>query len=270
MGSTKDWLTLGVAALAMVAATPLSAQEAEGGAPDAEAPDNSRPLAGMSAEQVATFFTLVATNPNIDAVLAPMVQEFFEPGEPVPGWREAGIDILAELGARKGGLPENLLRDEGSEILSVSDLSGKAAPDLAGFSSLALRAPPPGKIDERTFISFAPGVWLEDVTQRTMRGNAMCYSGLSGLTLHSKVPITEQTMDELIPAFIVVSMIDRLAARELCVVYERDREGFRTRSFLPDGRSLPKLDADSTLSMILPASDLSAFMRNSVPPAPTE
>lgn len=263
------WLAPGMAALALLSA-PLSAQEAESGTTEVLAGDDERPLAGMSPEQVAAFFTLVATSPDLDSQLALMVEEMLEPGDPVPGWRETGVDILAELAAREGGLSANLLRDEDTEVLSVSDLSGKAAPDVAGFSRLVLRASSPGGVDERTFVSFAPGVWLEMTTQRTMRGNAMCYSGLYGMILHSKVPATEQSIDELLPTIVAVNMIDRFAAREFCLVYQRDGDGFRTRSFLPDGRSLPKLDANSTLLRVMPAPDLSAFIRETVPVAPAE
>jgi hypothetical protein len=263
------WYVSGMAALALIAA-PLCAQEEGAVTAPADEADGSRPLAGMDADGVAAFFTLVAASSKIDAYLAPIIEQMLEPGEPVPDWRESGIDILAELGAREGGLAANLLRDEDPEVPSVTDLSGKAAPDLAGFTRTQLRAPPPGNIDERVFVSFTPGVWLEAASQRKMRGRAMCYGGLLGLTLHSRRPVTEQTMDELLSTSIAVSMFDRLASREFCVVYERSGDGYRSRSFLPDGRSLPQLDADTTPLRIMPAADLSAYIRDTVPTAPAE
>lgn len=256
-------MTSGLAALALLAA-PVAAQEPVAEAAEAGADAGERPLAGMNAEQIATFFTLVATNPDVEAQLAPIAAELLEPGDPVPGWREMGVDILAELAAREGGLAGNLLRDEDQEVPTVTDLSGTATPDLSGFSRLVLRAVPPGGANERGFTSFAPGVWLEMAGQRTQRGKALCYAGMSGLTLHSKVPVTEQTIDELFPTIVAVSMIDRLASREFCIVYERVSEGYRTRSFLPDGRALPALDAEPTVLRIMPASELEDFIRNSV------
>lgn len=70
-------------------------------------------------------------------------------------------------------------------------------------------------------------------------------------------------MDELIIPIIFVSLMDRTAGREFCLVYVRDGEAFRTHTFLPDGRSLPVIDSDSALVRIMPASELTAFVRDS-------
>lgn len=269
MHIARMWFVSGITALALGAA-PLFAQEQQPSASSVDAVDESRPLAGMDADGVATFFMLVAASAELDAELAPIIEQLLEPGEPVPNWRDSGNDILAELAAREGGLSASLLRDDDTDLLSVTDLSGKAAPDFAGFTPLALRPAPPGGIDERVFISFAPGIWLEVASQRKMRGTAMCYGGLFGLTLHSKLPVTEQTMDELFLTIVAVSMIDRLGSREFCLVYERVGGAYRARSFLPDGRSLPQLDADQTLLQIMPAANLSAYIRDTVPTAPAE
>lgn len=264
MRLTGKWATIGMAALALLAA-PLVAQEPEPETTEVLVGDDAQPLAGWTPEQVADYFTQTANKPEVDAQLAPMIEELLGPGEPVPGWRESGVDILAELGALEGGLSANLLRDGETAAQSVSDLSGKAAPDLSGFSRLALRASPPGRIDARNFINIAPGMWLEMAMQRTVQGNALCNSGLPGVTLHSKVPVTEQSMGDLLSTIVAVSLNDRLVSREVCLVYARDGDGYRALSFLPDGRSLPLLDADAPRVQIMPASELTAFIRNSVP-----
>ena len=259
---TVSWTTPTIAALALLS-TPLSAKDPEPETTVIELGDDERPLAGFDPQQVAAYFTLLATSPENDAQLAPMIEEVFEPGEPVPGWQELGVDILAELGAREGGLAGNLLRDEDKEVPTVTDLSGTAAPDLSGFSRLVLRADPPGGVNERSFGSFTPGMWLEISAQRRLRGTAHCYTGLTGITLHSRVPVTEQSMGELVTTIVGVSLNDRVASREFCIVYERAGEGYRKRSFLPDGRSLPALDGMPTVLRIMPASELEDFIRNS-------
>lgn len=259
----SGWMIPTIAALAMLS-TPLTAKDRVPEAPVIEIGDDERPLAGFDPQQVAAYFTLVATSPENDAQLSPIIEELFEPGEPMPGWRELGVDILAELAAREGGLAGNLLRDEDKEVPTVTDLSGTAAPDLSGFSRLVLRADPPGGVNERTFTSFTPGMWLEISAQRRLRGTAHCYTGLTGLTLYSRVPVTEQSMGELVTTIVAVSLIDRLASREFCIVYERAGEGYRTHSFLPDGRSLPALDAEPSGMQIMPASALEDFIRNSM------
>jgi hypothetical protein len=264
MQSPKAWI-IAVALVCGVWPIPASAQEMDTSTEDATTTDDTPPLAGFDAEQMAAFFTLVSASADLDAELTPMIDEMFTPGEAEPDWRDNGIDILAELGQLEGGLGANLLRDDDEEVLSVTDLSGKAMPDLSGFFSLVLRAPPPEGVDERVFASFAPGMWLQADAKHNLRDNAVCYSGLTGLTLHSKRPLGNLTMDELIVPILFVSLMDRVAGREFCLVYERDGDAFRTRSFLPDGRALPAIDAESTLLRIMPTSALSAFVRDSVP-----
>lgn len=263
------WYVTGMAALALCGAA-LSAQDDGVASAPVDEAEEARPLAGMAADDVAAFFMLVASSSELDAELVPLIEQLLEPGKSVPNWSESGIDILAELSARKGGLSANLLRDEDAEVLSVTDLSGEATVDLAGFTSLTLRPAPPGVIDERAFVSFTPGVWLELASKRKMRGTAMCYGGLTGLTLHSKRQVTEQTMDELFPTIMAISMVDRLASREFCLVYDRADDDYRSRSFLPDGRTLPQLDADAAPLRIMAAQELSDYLRRAVPTAPIE
>jgi len=205
MRFTDRLISSAMAALALLAA-PLMAQEPEPETTKVLVGDDAQPLAGWTPEQVADYFTQVANMPEVDAQLAPMIEELLVPGEPVPGWHESGVDILAELGALEGGLSANLLRDVETATQSVFDLSGKAAPDLSGFSRLALRASPPGRIDARTFINIGPGMWLEMAMQRKVQGNALCNSGLPGVALHSKVPVTEQSMGDLLSTIVAVSL----------------------------------------------------------------
>lgn len=161
----------------------------------------------------------------------------------MPDWRDSGVDILAHLAERPGGVAENLLRDDDSEVLSISDLSGTDnSPDLPGFTRLRLRAPPPGGVNEVAYASFAPGVWMALEMQHTRRGNALCYKGLNGITLHSKAPLTAWDVETAFLMAVMIATFDRVTTREFCVVYDRDGDAYRVRSFLPDGRRLPQMD----------------------------
>lgn len=271
MVGLKAWTLAG--ALAFSALTPSGwalAQNTHKDSGETKAVVEGPPLAGFSEAEVAAFFTLFSANGEFDAEIGPMIDEMFEPGEAVVDWHKTGVDILAVLSAKKGGIAANLLRDSDPKFPSVTDLSGTAAPDLAGFETYKLRAKPPGPIDERVFASFSPGVWIEMAFQRTMQGNAMCYSGLVGLTLHSRRRVTEWEEDELFLAAALVSVSDRVASRAVCVVYEREGEKFLMRSFLPDGRRLPKVDADSAPLEVMRASTLPKFLRDTVPIKPAE
>lgn len=261
MRYAPGWMPSGLAALALLSA-PLSAKDPEPETTVIEIGDDERPLAGWEPQQVVAYFTRVATSPENDAQLSPMIEEVFELGEPVPGWQELGIDVLSEIGGREGGLAGNLLREE-DNFPKVTDLSGTAAPDLSGFSKLVLRADPPGGVHERSFLSFTPGMWLEIAAQRRLRGTAHCHTGPVGLTLHSRQPVTEMGMGELLNAIVGVSLNERLASREYCIAYERAGDGYRIRAFLPDGRSLPQLDSPGQLS-IMPSSEFASYIETSV------
>jgi hypothetical protein len=243
--------------------SPVFAQDSKANAIEAQAEEEDRPLAGYDAEQIATFFTLVSASADLDAALAPLIEALFEPGEAEPEWRELGVDILAELDQLEGGREANFLREVDEEVLSVTDLSGKSAPDLSGFSSVVLRASPPEGTDERLYMSFEPGVWFELTMKRGSRGKAYCYSGLTGLTLHSKRPFGDWSMDELVVPITAVGVLDRVASHDTCVIYVRDGDAYRTRTFLPDGRPLPAVDADSKPLRIMPAAALPALLRDS-------
>jgi hypothetical protein len=242
---------------------PVRSEEQDNAAP-------VRPLEGMDEAQLLAFFELMSANAELESLLAPMIETITEPGEAVSGWRESGVDIHAEIGARAGGLAGNLLRDDDTEVLSITDLSATNAPDLTGFTRLRLRAAPPGGANEQSFASFSPGVWLALEMQHTRRGNALCYKGLNGVTLYSEEPLTTWDEDTAYLMAAMVATFDRIAAREFCVVYQREGDAYAARSFLPDGRSLPQMDAQSTLLRIMPAAELSAFMRDAVPEPMTD
>ncbi len=261
---TAAWL----AAAALPA--PAQAQFSEAAAAQ-EADDFGPPLAGMNDDEITEFFTLMSATAEVEAMIAPLIETMLEPGGAVPDWRTSGVDILADLAARDGGAAGNLLRDDDTEVLSISDLSGThTAPDLPGFTRLRLRAAPPGGANEVAWASFTPGVWMALEMQHTRRGNALCYKGLNGITIHSKTPPTAWDAETAYLMAAMVATFDRVASREFCVVYERDGEAYRSRSFLPDGRSLPQMDAEATVMRIMPAAELSAAIRNTVPVTPAE
>ena len=271
MGTHKAWLIAGALTLAASAA-PLSAQDADTSANgnSAEATGDSRPLAGFNEEQISAFFTLVSAGAELDAVIAPIIVSLLEPGEPVSDWQISGVDIHAEIGAREGGLAGNLLRDLDGDVPSVTDLSGSAAPDLPGFTGQRVRAAPPGGVNEKSFATFAPGIWLATESQHIRRGNALCYKGLNGISIYSREPLTAWDEESVYLMAIMVATFDRIAAREFCLVYEREGDAFAARSFLPDGRRLPQMDAQAAVSRVMPAAELSAFIRDTVPTAPAE
>lgn len=229
----------------------------------------SYPLTGMSEPEMAEFFAQVSASEEVDDAIEPLLDELLAPGKAEPGWQAAGIDLIAELGARPGGLAGNLLYDPDTEVLTVTDLSGTAIPDLAGFKALSVRPAWPGA-NERIFASFTPGIWLQLDLERTAQGNALCYSGAIGLTIHSRTPIDRLDEEEVFTAAALVATFDRLTERTYCTVYSRSGTGYTSLGYLPDGRRLPGLDSADIPQQVMKLTDLSAFMRDTVPVTPEE
>ena len=254
--------------LAICVATPLAAQEREDSTatkevseePQSDGPQTLLPK-DLTPDQLIQFFTLMSDDDSLQETLAPLLEASMQAGEPIDNWTSLGVDLLADLDAREGGARAWYLQGTDQEVLSVLDLSGEAAPDLSNFQSYALRPEPVGLVAERVFLSFLPGIWFEIAAQRTQRGNALCYSGYFGVNLHTRRPYQEWTEDELIWAGTLFSLVDQMSSFNLCLIYERTNDGrYLTRGFTHDGRSLPVLDAEATPVLIMPASDLDAFL----------
>lgn len=281
------WLLFPISAIASLAlfmmAPAYAAQDEQRGAqPSQEQPEDTpgSPFSDepqtllaeqMTPDQFIQFFTLFSASDEMASALDGAIARMLQSGKQIDDWQNQGIDILAELSARKGGLEANLLRDLDTEVLTITDLSGKVGPDLSKFDSYALRPEPVGLVAERGFASFVPGVWFETAMQRTQRGNALCYGGYFGITLHTSRPYTDWSERELIAIASMFSLLDRISALEFCAIYSVDEKGrFMTRGVLPDGRDLPQMNAESDASVIMPASQLDAFLKRQpgVTPAP--
>ncbi|MEM7689058.1 MAG: hypothetical protein AAF291_08545 [Pseudomonadota bacterium] len=215
----------------------------------------------MSPDKLIVFFTTFAQNEDIVKGLRPAMDALLVEGEKVEDWQDQGIDILAHLATREGGVAGNILRDTDVEVLSAIDLSGGASPDLEPFESYALRPDPIGLVAERGFISFLPGVWFEVASQRSQVGNALCYGGYFGVTMHIRSSYTRWSDDQLIGIASIFALIDQLSALDVCTLYSLDEEGrYISRSFLPDGTDLPALNAQNDPSFLMPAVDLDEFL----------
>lgn len=253
-------------------AGPLAAQtvkSAKAGSDVAASTDTQTVLpANMTPNQLIVFFTMFSASEEMDAAIGPAIDQLMAPGEEVTDWQTRGVDMLAELNALEGGASDHLLQDTDREILAVTDLTGTVQPDLSGFESYALRPDPVGLVAERAFTSFFRGIWFEAASQRVQRGNAFCYSGYSGITLHTARPYTEWSEEELLTTASVFAMVDRLASREFCAVYTKKSDGsYAYQAVLPDGRELALMNSAKTTEVVIKREALDAFLRSAPEPS---
>lgn len=267
-------VTLGtcIAALCMAFSGPVAAQEAV--EPPAEESIESEEVdwsdqqqtdipGTATDDQIIQFFTLFSSRDEIGALVDPIIAELMEPGPIVENWTETGVDILAEIEGLEGGLAETVLKDNDSEIPTIIDVVGEPSPELTEMESYTLRPGFDELTQERAYMGFAPGMWFETAHQREVRGNALCYSGYVGITLHSQRPVTELSEAELYSALLLFATVDRMSSLEFCVVYEvAASEGYHTRGYLPDGSALLQLDAEMTIAKPIPRAELQATIQD--------
>lgn len=219
--------------------------------------------AGLSDEQIATFFTRVSEIEWIEADVGPMIEEWIEPGPKVEGWENTGIDIRAELASLDGGIDGNLLYDTQTTAPNVIDLSGRSVPSLAGYVSYEIRPDPAEGAHERAYYSITPGIWFEGSWRREQVGNATCSDGgASGLTIHASKPYTEWTEDDLLSTAWLFAVTERLVAVPMCEVYEKREDGtYLSTLYYRNGATVPVMDEESTPMAILPVAELDRFLR---------
>lgn len=218
----------------------------------------------LTAEELVEFLRAYRSDPVISDIVEQEIAKLTQPGEAVPGWQESGVDILAILAAKDGGIAGNILHERSDDLHAFTDFSGSLRPKPSGYTSYVLEPIPEGSgsnIEERFFADVAPGLWIEISQARSQLGNALCYSGLYELTLHSARPHTEWTEDDLFMFASIFGAVEQLAAEEMCIVYDRDDSGAVTSMvFTPDGRAIDGLNADPIVGQIVPAKELQATM----------
>jgi hypothetical protein len=94
-------------------------------------------------------------------------------------------------------------------------------------------------------------------------GTADCSDPVSHAILYEVPDAPESPEDEDMLMFFRIAI---LAGEDqvVCTRYDRDGAGYRMRSFLPDGRSLPQHDEEGERVRVVPAAALEALLR---PPA---
>jgi hypothetical protein len=100
-------------------------------------------------------------------------------------------------------------------------------------------------------------------------GKAFCSTGeLGGLQLRDPRLPAGEFPDE-VADLMLEGMHRRVGAMTICWRYDREGEAYRVRYFLPDGRTLPRFDADDERVRIVPAAPLDRLLKPATkPPEP--
>lgn len=192
-----------------------------------------------------------------------MMAQLMAPGErAAPNWETQGVDLVARIAAHTGGL---------DSTVAIADKAGDRSVDHYGRGTLPL--PPglepllelpgrttPGDVNWQTVLELGDGVWMRSSARLVRRGNARCGQGWESLSILA--PAGGQLSDEMRFAVMVVRlMAERMRELEVCTIaFEQPDGSLIERSFLPDGRPLPKLDEQAKPVRLRPLAEAAAIL----------
>lgn len=232
-----------IAAGALLAATPAAAQpNVEQDLQISDATTFSRALAELRARMLA-------------------------PGDRVEGWDQGGANPDADL--RAAGAEDHYFLNRGDDGTSVGILTTRPLTDFApagwrvvdSYGSAAVRLQGP----QLDFVPLSARYVFATRGQFRRRGDIDCTAGITNALLYEVPGAAAGPNDASIPIMfrmLILAMEDQ----EVCVRTDGDAaRGYRSRAFLPDGRSLPELTDEDGVTTIVRAAPIDRLI---VPPAP--
>lgn len=191
-----------------------------------------------------------------------MRNTLFAPGERVEGWDVGGVDPDSDL--RAAGVQQHVFRityRQGPSVVLLTDRPISAfAPlewrvvDTYGSATTRLANP------FVQFDSLSPRYVMAIRANSARRASVDCVDPINNAVLYEIMDAPESEGDEDLPLIFRLAL---LAGEEqiVCARYDGTREaGYRGRSFLPDGRSLPQLDDADARITIVPAAPIERLL----------
>lgn len=240
------------AASALLFAAPAAAQKPSAPPAAEEAPDDDEGLLAALQEAVAA-----------------MRREMYAPGPAVAGWNVGGADPDSDL--RSAGADNHfflLSSDQGTQVVMltrrpIADFAPASWRVVDTYGSAATTLDNP-------FVQFMP---LSARYVMAVRANGRrvatvdCAEPIENAVLYELPDAVATEEDETVPIFFRIALLAS-EGQTTCTRYDRVGEAYRTRVFLPDGRSLPQFDDEDNRVTIVPAAPLDRLLRFIPPSAP--
>lgn len=203
------------------------------------------------------------------AAIEEMRAHMLRPGERVEGWDRGGAD------------PDSALRELGAELYYFLNRDGAATGvtiltdrPIVDFAPAGWRiADSYGEAGERLdspqldFMPFSDRYVMASRASTWRQNDAGCWRSLSHAILYEIEDAPARPDDDIIPIMFRMTIL-ALEGQTICSRADGDRtSGYRTRFFLPDGRSLPELSAPEDLVTIVPAAPVDRLIRAAPPRA---
>lgn len=245
MRTFQLFLTAAAAMLLSGAATPTTLQD---------------DVASTEVEELAQFQETVA---NMRAAL-------LRPGERVEGWDRGGANPDADL--RALGAERFYFLSRSDEEDSVTILTDRPIADFAPARwQIVDTYGAPSGAGGRGQVDFVPLSARYVFAARARgerRGDVDCYGDLDHALLYEIPDARPSPDDEIVPILFRV-MILALEGETICTRSDGNRtQGYRSRTFLPDGRTLPEMDRgrETEVMTIVPAAPIDRLIAWRGPP----
>lgn len=222
------------------------------------------PFAAGAADKPRTPTADLAPPEEVVRLVDAAMAELLAPGGGgVANWEKQGVDLVGRIAAAPGGIDQTATIVETAGDRAVDHYGKGVLPTLVGvepFVDLPAR-PSSGEIVWQSVSELGDGLWLRTSARLTRRGNAVCGRGWETLTILAPTgsPLSE---DMRMAVMVVRLMAERIADIELCTIaFERPDGSLVERSFLADGRPLPKMDEQAKPIRIRPLADAAAILK---------
>ena len=204
----------------------------------------------------------VAHEAELRKALDMAVEAMFTPGELDPHWNRGGIDLEQAVKARPNHVLVEVDKDGDRSVAIYSDrpvaefippeweLLAEIGTDQAQSERSPIEI---SELDDGYYVASRSPYWRV--------GEASCSNFPTSARLYKAKGAAETEMPPEIAKFIFREMLERAKPYTVCTRHDVVGEGYGTRYFFKDGRSLPFFDDRSGKSTIVPMRPISDLLK---------
>ena len=204
------------------------------------------------------------------AAIAEIRAVMLRPGDRVEGWDVGGADLDAEIRAR--GPDRYYSLTSGDRGTSVGILTDRPIRDFmpAGWRVVDSFGSGIANLDnvEVGFEALSPRfvVGMRGALRRV--NDVVCFDSIDHALLFELPGAPSRADDDMMPVYFRMTIL-AMEDQTMCVRADGDeRNGYRLRYFLPDGRLLPELNDGNEITRIVPAAPIDTLLEPPPEPAP--
>ena len=182
------------------------------------------------------------------------IEAMFKPGEMDPNWNKSGVDLEQLVRAKPNQVVVEVDKDGERSITLFSDrpIADFVPPEWEQIAEIGTGDARPEGSDPIEISQLDQGYYIASRSPTERVGGATCSDAPTTARLYKRKSDRDAAMPPEVAVFIFRGMLERAKSRTICTVHDVIGDGYRTRYFLKDGRSLPVFDDMTGKSTIVP------------------